>query len=184
MSPHLPVGGLPFSFSILRTVSRSSRNSLAVEPITWDAMIEDEAGPSAQAFTSWAKSVTTGPAILRSTFTVDPQSFERAVALASGEGRRPIRGILPARSMICLLQTSFSIDRLSRFRRQPALGGPRAWSYIWLELVEIHPANFSRWSEAGTRWPPKRDIGGTQAPGGKPPRLPVTLRSNRPVERS
>src|ERR1041384_6430287 len=57
MSPHLPCGGLPLSFSILRTVSRNSRNSSAVEPTTWLAMIEEEAWPSAQAFTSWAKSV-------------------------------------------------------------------------------------------------------------------------------
>jgi len=103
MSAHLPCGGAPFSFSILRTVSRNSRNSLAFEPTTWLAMMEEEACPSAQAFTSWAKSVTTPPSILRSTFTVEPQSFEWAVALASGSGRRPRRGILPASSMIRLL---------------------------------------------------------------------------------
>ncbi len=66
-------------------------------------MIEDEAWPSAQAFTSWAKSVTTGPFILRSILTVEPHSLECAVALASGSGRRPSRGILPANSMIRLL---------------------------------------------------------------------------------
>ena len=48
------------------------------------AMIEEEAWPSAQAFTSWAKSVTSSPAILRSTVTVEPHSLEWAVALASG----------------------------------------------------------------------------------------------------
>ncbi len=52
MSAHLPCGGPPFSFSIFRTVSRNSRSSLAVDPTTWLAMIEDEAWPSAQAFTS------------------------------------------------------------------------------------------------------------------------------------
>src|SRR5271169_4026021 len=86
MSAHLPCGGLPFSFSILRTVSRNSRSSLAVEPTTWLAMIEDEAWPSAQAFTSWAKSVTTGPSILRSILTVEPHSLECAVAQSSKPG--------------------------------------------------------------------------------------------------
>jgi hypothetical protein len=44
MSAHLPsFGGVPFSFSILRTVSRSLRNSSAFEPMTWLAMIEEEA---------------------------------------------------------------------------------------------------------------------------------------------
>ena len=43
MSAHLPCGGVPFSFSILRTVSRNSRSSLAVEPTTWLAMIEEDA---------------------------------------------------------------------------------------------------------------------------------------------
>ena len=47
-------------------------------------MIEEEAWPSAQAFTSWAKSPTTGPFIFRSTVTVEPHSLEWAVALASG----------------------------------------------------------------------------------------------------
>ena len=103
MSAHLPAGGGPFSFSILRTVSRSSRSSSGFAPITWRAMIEDEAWPSAQAFTSWAKSVTASPSILRSTVTVEPHSFEWAVALASGAGSRPRRGILPASSRIRLL---------------------------------------------------------------------------------
>jgi hypothetical protein len=66
-------------------------------------MIEEEAWPSAQAFTSWAKSVTSSPAILRSTVTVDPHSLEWAVALASGCSSRPSRGIFPASSMIRLL---------------------------------------------------------------------------------
>jgi hypothetical protein len=96
-------GGAPFSFSILRTVSRNSRSSPAVEPTTCDAMIEDEACPSAQALTSWAKSVTTGPSMVRSTLTVEPHSFECAVALAPGADRRPRRGILPASSMMRLL---------------------------------------------------------------------------------
>ena len=51
------------------------------------AMIEDEAWPSAQAFTSWAKSVTVSPSIFRSMVTVEPQSFEWAVALASGAAK-------------------------------------------------------------------------------------------------
>ena len=50
-------------------------------------MIEDEAWPSAQAFTSWAKSVTVSPSIFRSMVTVEPQSFEWAVALASGAAK-------------------------------------------------------------------------------------------------
>src|ERR1035441_2119850 len=86
MSAHLPAGGGPFSLSILRTVSRSSRSSAGLAPITWRAMIEDEAWPSAQAFTSWAKSATTGPSILRSTVTVEPHSLEWAVGRASGAG--------------------------------------------------------------------------------------------------
>src|ERR1700709_1823591 len=86
MSAHLPCGGLPFSLNIWRAVSCNSRSSPAVEPTTWLAMIEDEAWPSAQAFTSWAKSVTTGPSILRSTLTVEPHSLECAVAVASGAG--------------------------------------------------------------------------------------------------
>src|SRR5674476_157706 len=103
MSAHLPVGGGPFSFNILRTVSRSARHSVALAPITWRAMSEDEAWPSAQAFTSWAKSDTSGPSILTSTVTVDPHNLEWAVALASGAASRPSRGILPARSRIRLL---------------------------------------------------------------------------------
>src|SRR5947208_405226 len=49
MSAHLPCGGVPFSLSIRRTVSRNSRSSSAVDPTTCDAMIEDEAWPSAPA---------------------------------------------------------------------------------------------------------------------------------------
>src|ERR1700686_79445 len=110
MSAHLPWGGLPFSFSILRTVSRNSRSSPALEPTTWRAMIEDEAWPSAQAFTSWAKSDTFAPSILTSTVTVEPHSLEWAVAGASGAASRPRRGILPAKSRIRLLYTSLSIE--------------------------------------------------------------------------
>ena len=53
-------------------------------------MIDDEACPSAQAFTSCAKSDTAPSSSLRSTVTVDPHSLECAVALASG-------GVLVAR---------------------------------------------------------------------------------------
>ena len=63
-------------------------------------MIEDEACPSAQAFTSWAKSVTVSPSIFRSIVTVEPHSLEWAVAEASGRSSRPIRGIVPASSRI------------------------------------------------------------------------------------
>ena len=83
MSAHLPAGGGPFSFRIFRTVSRSSRNSAGFAPITCRAMIEDDACPSAQALTSWAKSLTAPSLTFRSTVTVDPQSFECAVAVAS-----------------------------------------------------------------------------------------------------
>ena len=90
MSAHLPsFGGAPFSLSILRTVSRSVRSSSAFAPTTLRAMIEDEAWPSAQAFTSWAKSVTVSPSILRSTVTVEPHSLEWAV----GAG---VRAVQPA----------------------------------------------------------------------------------------
>src|ERR1017187_10547333 len=103
MSAHFPVGGGAVSFNIWRTVSRSALNSAGLAPTTWRAMIEDEAWPSAQAFTSWAKSDTTEPSILTSTVTVEPHNLEWAVALASGALRRPRRGILPARSRIRLL---------------------------------------------------------------------------------
>src|SRR5215831_5153345 len=72
MSAHLPAGGAPFSFSMRRTVSRRPRNSSAFAPMTLRAMIEDEAWPSAQAFTTWEKSVTVSPSILRSIVTVEP----------------------------------------------------------------------------------------------------------------
>ena len=45
--------------------------------------MEEEAWPSAQALTSWAKSLTTGPSIRRSTLTVEPHSRETAFAVAS-----------------------------------------------------------------------------------------------------
>jgi hypothetical protein len=71
--------------------------------MTLRAMIDEEAWPSAQAFTSWAKSVISSPAMVRSTVTVDPHSLEWAVAEASGSPNRPSRGILPANSRILLL---------------------------------------------------------------------------------
>jgi hypothetical protein len=44
MSAQRPsAGGVPFSFSILRTVSRNPRSSAAFAPTTLRAMIEDEA---------------------------------------------------------------------------------------------------------------------------------------------
>src|SRR4051812_50034424 len=107
MSAHLPCGGEPFSFSILRTVSRNSRSSLAVEPTTWLAMIEEEACPSAQAFTSWPKSVTTGPSILRSTLTVEPHSLEWAVAVGCGSERGARGGGLAGRLVIRLFLMLF-----------------------------------------------------------------------------
>ena len=58
----------------LRTVSRRARSSSGFAPITCRAMIEDEAWPRAQAFTSWAKSETAPWSILRSTVTVEPHS--------------------------------------------------------------------------------------------------------------
>ena len=64
------------------------------------AMIEDDAWPSAQAFTSWAKSVTVSPSIFRSMVTVDPHNRDNALAVASGADSRPIRGMVPASSMI------------------------------------------------------------------------------------
>ena len=84
-------------------VSRTARSSSALAPTTCRAMIDDDAWPRAQALTSWAKSDTWSPSILRSTFTVEPQSRECAVADASGASSRPIRGMLPANSRICLL---------------------------------------------------------------------------------
>ena len=54
-----------------------------VAPTTWRAMIDEEAWPSAQAFTSWAKSVTMSPSIFSQTRTFEPHSFEWAAALAS-----------------------------------------------------------------------------------------------------
>ena len=87
IGPLAVCGGAPFSLSILRTVSRNPRSSSALAPTMLRAMIEDEAWPSAQAFTSWAKSVTVSPSIFRSTVTVEPQSFEWAVALASGAAK-------------------------------------------------------------------------------------------------
>jgi len=67
------------------------------------AITDDEAWPRAHARTSWAKSVTTSPSILRSTVTVEPHRREWAVAEASGSGSRPSRGIPLASSRIRLL---------------------------------------------------------------------------------
>src|SRR3974390_2119062 len=103
ISAHLPGGVGPVSFSIFGPVSRNSRSSAALAPITWRAMIEDDAWPSAHAFTSWAKSDTTGPSIFRSTVTVDPHNLEWAGALASGAARRPRWRILAAKSRILAL---------------------------------------------------------------------------------
>src|SRR5215468_12437569 len=114
MSAHLPfAGGAPFSLSILPTPSRKALSSLALEPTILRAMIEDEAWPCAQAFTSWAKSVTVSPSILRSMVTVEPHSLECAVAVASGSGRRPILGMFPASSRILLLYISLSMNATS-----------------------------------------------------------------------
>ena len=93
----------PFSLSIRRMVSRTSLSSAAVEPTTLRAMIEDDAWPSAHARTSWAKSLTRSPAMARSTVTVEPQSLDSLVEVASGVGKRPIRGMSPASSRMRLL---------------------------------------------------------------------------------
>ncbi len=53
------------------------------------AMIEDEAWPSAQAFTSWAKSVTVSPSIFRSMVTVEPHSSRHARWRGVGVGQPP-----------------------------------------------------------------------------------------------
>ena len=66
-------------------------------------MIEDEAWPSAQAFTSWPKSVTTPSFILTSTVTLEPQSREWATAVASGCAKRCNRGISAAKPRILRL---------------------------------------------------------------------------------
>ena len=68
-------------------------------------MIDDDAWPSAQAFTSWAKSVTVSPSILRSTVTVEPHSLDRAVALASG-----LRQAAQPRNMAGQLQNTAIVD--------------------------------------------------------------------------
>ena len=85
------------------------------------AMIEDEAWPSAQAFTSWAKSVTVSPSILRSTVTVEPHSLEWAVAVASGL-RQPadpgnIAGQFEDPAVVDLVQHGVRLGRLMRARR-------------------------------------------------------------------
>ena len=50
-------------------------------------MIEDDAWPSAQAFTSWPKSLTTPSFMATSTVTLEPQRREWATAVASGCGQ-------------------------------------------------------------------------------------------------
>jgi hypothetical protein len=67
------------------------------------AMIDDDAWPSAHAFTSWAKSLTRPSSTLRCTVTLEPHRRLTAVALASGWSSFPIRGISPASSRIRLL---------------------------------------------------------------------------------
>jgi hypothetical protein len=66
-------------------------------------MIEDEACPSAQAFTSCPKPVTTSPSMVRSTVTVEPQRRECALAVASGCGSRSSNGMFAASSRMRLL---------------------------------------------------------------------------------
>ena len=81
-------------------------------------MIEEEAWPSAQAFTSWAKSVTISPSILRSMVTVEPQSLEWAVAVASGWSSRPEPGNIPGQ-----FQNSAVVDVVQHELRQRRTGG-------------------------------------------------------------
>ena len=57
-SAHLPEGGGPFALSMRVTVSRKATSSSGVAPMTWRAISEEDACPSAQALTSWAKSLT------------------------------------------------------------------------------------------------------------------------------
>src|SRR5271166_277325 len=72
-------------------------------------MIEAAAWPKAQALTSWAKSTILPSSMTRSTITVEPHSFECALAVAPGAGRRPWRGIFAARSRIWELYISVSM---------------------------------------------------------------------------
>jgi hypothetical protein len=51
-------------------------------------MIEDEACPSAQAFTSWAKAADVSPSIFSQILTFEPHSLEWAWALGIGIGKR------------------------------------------------------------------------------------------------
>ena len=73
---------------------------------------------------------------------------------------------------------SFSIGIETLGSPTIALGGRNTRSYIWSEMAEIQSGPFplgglngNRFGCYGVR------IVGTQASGGKPPRLPVTLRS-------
>ncbi len=79
-------------------VSRSAVSSCGVAPMTWRAISEEDAWPSAQARTSCAKSLTLPSSSSRSIVTVEPHSFECALALASGPASRPCRGMSAASS--------------------------------------------------------------------------------------
>ena len=59
-----------------RHLIAQSAELLEVAPTTWRAISDEEARPSAQAFTSWAKSTTRPSSTRRSTTTVEPQSRE------------------------------------------------------------------------------------------------------------
>ena len=83
MSAHLPAGGgavllqhLAHGLAQLAQFVRLWRRS------TCRAMIEDEAWPSAQAFTSWAKSVTTGAVHLE----VDGDGRAAQLGMGGGAG--------------------------------------------------------------------------------------------------
>src|ERR1700724_2200421 len=75
-------------------------------------MIDAAACPNAHALTSCAKSTTWPSVMTRSTMTVEPHSFEWAVAVAPGAASRPWRGILPARSRIRWLYISKKLASL------------------------------------------------------------------------
>ena len=59
-----------------------------------------------------------------------------------------------------------------------ALGGRARQSYIWSTVAEIQPVRFLRRTEIEPVWPLCYWNSRTQASGGMPPRLPVTLRSH------
>ena len=64
----------------------------------WRAISEDDAWPSAQALTSWAKSLTRPSLDAEIDVTVEPHRRECALALASGDASRPSRGMSAASS--------------------------------------------------------------------------------------